>query len=256
MSLSKLLKKKTKKLLSKLGGFDGFASDIGLANEANRIRWVSDTLKKIPNNSKLLDAGAGECQYKQYCSHLQYVSQDFARYDGKGNDIGLQTKKWDNTQIDIVSDITAIPVPDSSFDVVMCTEVLEHIINPNDTLRELDRVLKKGGYMIITAPFCSLTHFAPYHYATGFSRFFYEEFCKNNGYDIIELSPNGNYFHYLAQELRRLDVIFNQYSDKQLTNEAKSNIDSLLLTLNEAGKLETKSSELLCYGYHFFAVKK
>ena len=37
---------------------------------------------------------------------LDYVSQDFAQYDGEGDTIGLQTGTWDQAQLDIISDIT------------------------------------------------------------------------------------------------------------------------------------------------------
>jgi ubiquinone/menaquinone biosynthesis C-methylase UbiE len=128
-------------------------------------------LKKIPAGYKILDAGAGECQFKKYCTHLNYVSQDFAQYNGDGN-VGLQMGSWDNTQLDIVSDITSIPVADGSFDAVMCTEVLEHVPDPVAALKEMNRTLRSGGYLMITVPFASLTHFAPYHFASGLNKFF------------------------------------------------------------------------------------
>src|ERR1700730_6135442 len=95
---------------------------VGTTNESVRVDWIKSTLQKIPAGSAILDAGAGECQFRKFCSHLQYTSQDFAQYDGKGK-VGLQTGIWDNSQIDIVSDITAIPRPNASFDAIMCTEV-------------------------------------------------------------------------------------------------------------------------------------
>lgn len=255
MLFNRKIRKNTKKILDKFQGLNGFPTEIGLNNLENRINWVEKTLRKIPVNSTILDAGAGECQYKKYCSHLNYTSQDFAEYDGKGNEIGIQTQSWDNSKIDIISDIVSIPVEDSSYDAVLCTEVLEHVIDPVSALNELDRILKKGGYLIITAPFSSLTHFAPYHFFTGFSKFFYEEFTKKKGYEILELNPNGNYFDYLAQELRRLESIYNLYSNEPFKDEIKQSIDILLYNLNKVGFNENKSSELLCFGFHFLAQK-
>ena len=148
---------------------------VGMQNESNRIKWLEKTLKKIPKNSKILDAGAGEQQFKKFCSHLNYVSQDFAQYNGDGDGKGLQTDVWDQTQLDIVCDIIAIPEPDNSFDAVLCTEVFEHLPNPILAIKEFSRLIRYNGYLIITSPFCSLTHFSPYHYSTGFNSYFYEK---------------------------------------------------------------------------------
>lgn len=227
---------------------------VGNNNESNRVQWIEAALKQIPAGSKILDAGAGECQFKKFCSHLNYVSQDFAQYDGSGNE-GLQTGTWDNTQLDIVSDITAIPVDDGSFDAVMCTEVLEHVPDPVATLKELHRVLKPGGLLLITAPFASLTHFAPYHFATGLSKYFYEHHLNILGYDFVDLQQNGNYFEFVAQEVRRVKRVAKQYSrgynfiDKIFTHLQ-------LFTLEKLSKRNNNSQELLCFGIHVLAQKK
>jgi len=227
---------------------------VGTNNESNRVKWIENSLSKIPAGSKILDAGAGECQFKKFCSHLKYVSQDFAQYTGEGN-IGLQTGTWDNTKLDIISDITAIPVEDGAFDAVMCTEVLEHVPDPVAALKELNRVLKPGGYLLITAPFASLTHFAPYHFASGLSRFFYEHHLKEMNYNIEDLTHNGNYFEFIGQEVRRIKRVSKEYSsgynffDKIFTHLT-------LFTLEKLSKKDRKSQELLCYGIHVFAQKK
>src|SRR5674476_1266665 len=72
---------------------------------------------------------------------------------GGAPDEGLQTKGWDTTRIDLVSDITAIPAPDASFDAILCSEVLEHVPEPTHALDEFTRLLKPGGVLILTAPF-------------------------------------------------------------------------------------------------------
>ena len=133
-------------------------------NEQNRIDWVKQTLQELPKGLRILDAGAGEQQFKQYCSHLNYVSQDFAAYDPKQLKKGLQMPAWDYGKLDIVSDINNIPEPNESFDAILCTEVFEHIPEPIKAITEFSRLIKKNGTLIITAPFCSMTHFAPYHY--------------------------------------------------------------------------------------------
>src|SRR4029453_4432624 len=61
------------------------SGQVGLENVRNREQWLECVLAEIPAGSRILDAGAGEQQYKRFCRHLQYVSQDFAQYDGKGD---------------------------------------------------------------------------------------------------------------------------------------------------------------------------
>lgn len=227
---------------------------VGTTNEEDRVRWIESTLKKIPADLTLLDAGAGESQFKKFCSHLIYISQDFGQYNGDG-DVGLQTGNWDNTKLDIVSDITAIPLPDASVDAIMCTEVFEHIPDPIAAVKEFNRLLKPGGYLLVTAPFASLTHFAPYHFASGLSRFWYEKHLPDNNFIIDELMLNGNYFEYIAQENRRIKRMALRYAGRRINIFEKVVIHLNLYILQRLSKRDKGSSELLCYGVHLFARK-
>ena len=58
---------------------------VGRRNENNRDKWIISVLKKLSKGTKLIDAGAGQCRYKQYCNNIEYVSQDFNQYDGTGD---------------------------------------------------------------------------------------------------------------------------------------------------------------------------
>jgi ubiquinone/menaquinone biosynthesis C-methylase UbiE len=247
-----------KKIIKQLLGIKPFAPEVtvGSKNESTRVEWLTNTLKKIPNNARILDAGAGEQQFKPLCSHLTYVSQDFAQYKPADVKSGLQMDKWDYGTLDIVSDIATIPEPNASFDAVMCTEVFEHIINPRDAMKEFSRLLKKDGYLIITAPFCSLTHFAPYHFYSGFSTYFYEEELKQNNFEVVEITPNGNYFEYLAQEVRRIPDFTKKYSGVNLDAKEYKAIDDVLKLLRKSTDADTNSAEMLCFGYHILARKK
>lgn len=229
---------------------------VGALNESTRVNWLEATLSKVPKGSTILDAGAGEQQFKKFCTHLEYVSQDFGQYKPEDLNSGLQMEKWDYGKLDIVSDIASIPVENASFDVVMCTEVFEHIVNPIEAVAEFSRILKIGGYLILTAPFCSLTHFAPYHFYSGFNRFFYETELEKNEFDIIELVPNGNYFEYLAQEINRLPLMAEKYSKKLLDKSEVDNLRQLKIILQNLSDNDSNSSELLCFGYHVLARKK
>ena len=232
------------------------AGQCGTQNKANRDAWLEYTLASIPPGQRILDAGAGELQYKRFCAHLDYVSQDFAQYDGQGDGVALQTDAWDQSQLDIVSDITSIPEPDASFDAVMCIEVLEHLPDPLRALHELTRLLKPGGTLIITAPFCCLTHFSPHFYYTGYSRYFYEYWLTERGFEVEDMQWNGNYFEYLAQELRRLPRIGEKYAGMRPTWLEQNAINVALRLLNRLSQDNNGSEQLLAYGLHIRARKK
>jgi ubiquinone/menaquinone biosynthesis C-methylase UbiE len=233
---------------------------VGTQNEAPREKWLKNVLSQIPPGSRLLDAGAGEQRHKPYCRHLQYIAQDFAQYDGKGDALGLQTGAWDQTTLDIVGDIASIPEPDSSFDAILCVEVFEHIPHPVEALKEFSRLLKPGGQLILTAPFCSMTHFAPYHFYTGFSRYFYQHYLPLYGFEIQEMKQNGSYFEYLAQEIRRLPEIGTRYAGRRSRSPQSVALrlasGVMLRVLQAFSEADTGSAELLYYGSHVLAVKR
>ena len=227
-----------------------------LSNETLRIEWVKKELIKIPRGQSLIDIGAGEMRYKKYCRHLKYKSQDFNEYKGKGDGIGLQTGKWNTKEVDIVSDISSIPVKNSSFDNVLCTEVLEHIPEPEAAIKEISRVLKKKGKLILTAPFCSQTHFSPYFFMTGFSPNWYKKIILRYNFKILKIQANGNYFDYLNQELIRLPLMVRKY-----TLFSFFGVFLYIIIIPVVGlfwlvsKFSKKSEEQLCFGWHVVAVK-
>jgi SAM-dependent methyltransferase len=232
-----------------------FAPRVGVSNENARELWIQRALKLIPANSRILDAGAGTQRYRKFCTHLDYVSQDFGEYDGQGNSAGLQTGSFDYGKLDIVSDIAAIPEKSSSFDAVMCIEVLEHLPEPISALKEFSRLLKSGGYLIITAPFCSLTHFAPYHFNTGFNKYWYTNHLTQNDFEVTEITPNGNFFEFVAQEIYRIPSVSYRYSETKPRLWEYFSMFIVQKMLLRFSKRNAGSEELLCFGYNVFARK-
>ncbi|MBI5754797.1 methyltransferase domain-containing protein [Candidatus Peregrinibacteria bacterium] len=63
--------------------------------------------------------------------------------------------------VDIVADVTALPFPDNSIDMILFKNVLEHVPDPLRAMSEIYRVLKKGGYLYIKIPFLQPFHAVP-----------------------------------------------------------------------------------------------
>ena len=173
-------------------------------NEVLRDTWVRSTLEGIPVGAKLLDAGCGSQQYRPYCSHLRYYGQDFAGYDGVGDDRGLAIEGYQYGDLDYRCHVWAIPEDDDTFDAVLCTEVLEHIPYPNETIRELVRLTKPGGVLIEAAPFFSISHITPYYFVSGYHENWYHRIFADNACDVVEVTAAGDAFANVLQESLRL----------------------------------------------------
>jgi len=230
-----------------------------LKNHAAREAWIEKTLRALPDGSSLLDVGAGECAYKPFCSHLEYLGQDIAEYDGSGDGVGLHTGKWDTSKLDFVCDLYDIP-EDRQFDTVFCSEVLEHVVDPVRAVEKMARLVRPGGQMILTAPFSSITHFAPYHYCTGFSQYFYRLHLERLGFELTELTANGGYFDMMDQELGRVTRVRKQFKAgvrEPLTwlvmQIARMNVR--LLAMLDGDRMDRNSAQLQTFGWHVVARK-
>ncbi len=125
------------------------------------------------------------------CRHLTYVAQDFAQYNGRGDGRGLQPGQWDQSKLDIVSDITAIPEPDESFDAIHVYRSLRASSRSVAAIIEFRRLLIPGGLLLLTAPFCSLTHFARTTSPADSTDISTSTICRSTGSILWNWRPTG-----------------------------------------------------------------
>jgi SAM-dependent methyltransferase len=80
----------------------------------------------------------------------------------------------------VVGDAHALPFADGCFDSVVASQVLEHLHSPWVAARELGRVLRPGGALVVSVPFMFMVHAAPHDFFRftefGLRRLFEEEF--------------------------------------------------------------------------------
>jgi SAM-dependent methyltransferase len=225
-----------------------------LNNLNERTTWVEKQLKLIPTGSVLLDAGCGSQQFRKYCQHLNYKAQDFAKYiaddkkmlgaesGGLGADGG-----YAYGELDYIGDIWKIPEKDLVFDAILCTEVFEHIPYPNETIAEFSRLLKVGGKLILTAPSNCLRHMDPYYYYSGFSDRWFEKILTENGFDIEQIVPVGDYYSWMSVEIARTAMTHNLFAKTIL-------FPAFIFYFNK--KKTDISVSTLCGGYHVVALKR
>ena len=142
-----------------------------LTGRYNGIKKYSTLLK-----GKVLDFGCGNKPFKELIPAEEYIGVD---YNAEGKDV------------DIVYNGIKLPFDDNTFDSIISTEVFEHIFNLNDIIKELHRVLKPGGNMLITIPFAWEEHDMPFDYARYTTKGI-ENILTKAGFKIINQDRSGN----------------------------------------------------------------
>ncbi len=103
----------------------------------------------LPQTYTLLDIGCGDKPYKNlFANASSYIGLDIV----------------DGPEVDVVGKAWNLPFEDNSFDVIISTQVLEHTEKVEKTVSEIQRVLKPGGKLFISAPFAFQEHGAPYDF--------------------------------------------------------------------------------------------
>lgn len=169
-------------------------------NRRNRDNWVAAQAVSIPPGKSVIDVGAGTGRYRDCFRHCKYFAHDFAQ---EPSTIGSYTA------LDYVSDILEIPVPDESFDVVLCAEVLEHVPEPIRAVREMARILRPGGKLLLTAPLGSWLHQEPFHFYGGYTPHWYRKFLPESGFETPVVTRNGGFFSFFGQEARRFSALID-----------------------------------------------
>lgn len=146
---------------------------------------------------RLLDAGCGRKPYKDtyFSAATSYVGVDH---------------QSDRSQPDIVASALDLPLENQSFDTVVSTELLEHVSDPLRALQEMHRVLKPGGYLILSTPLYWPRHEIPY----DFYRYPYDgllHLVKESGFELERMFNRGNAYVYLGQVIQHALGVFFQW---------------------------------------------
>jgi SAM-dependent methyltransferase len=137
-----------------------------------------------------LDVGCGETQYKKL--FLDRVD----RYIG----IDVPSSYYELSNVDVYATGEALPFRSESFDTVMCTQVLEHVKEPSAILGEINRVLKSGGHLILTAPFSEPKHDEPYDYYR-YTDHGLRYLSEKNGLSVVSIKNHHGNLAMIGQHL-------------------------------------------------------
>lgn len=128
----------------------------GTEHDERRVR--ENIIRTISRSSnKILDVGSGSAWLaKHFTQNNKYVySMDISIKNIK-TALGLINNNYHNG---LVADSFSLPFADNIFDTVVASEVIEHVISPENFLNELFRVVKPGGQLIISTPYKELLQY-------------------------------------------------------------------------------------------------
>jgi len=141
------------------------------------IRALEPTLKQLVGG-RVLDVGAGKLPYKPFLNgggRAEYVSLDIKDRGGT---------------IDYVGDAQNLPFEKETFDVVFCSQVLEHLPEPQKALDEFARVLRPGGRLVLTVPHLGYLHNEPHDYYR-YTKHGLTYMAGKTGLKVKEIRPIG-----------------------------------------------------------------
>ena len=143
---------------------------------------TSEFIKNRASEKFTLDVGCGESPYSKYFPNR--VSFDLEYTEGAN----------------LIADVNDLPFKNESFEQILCSEVLEHLEVPERGVKEMERVLKKNGKLIITTRFLFPLHNEPQDF-WRFTKFGLEKMFK--GWKIEKLEGDTGDLMSLASVMQR-----------------------------------------------------
>jgi SAM-dependent methyltransferase len=101
---------------------------------------------------------------------------------------------------DVVADGAALPLRPGVFDAVICSEVMEHVPEPDRLLEEAHRVLRTGGVLLMCVPFLHRLHGDPEDYGR-YTDQYWREHLTQCGFEIQQIEKQGGFWAVLSDML-------------------------------------------------------
>lgn len=143
------------------------------------VRALHHDLRRIlPGvRGRILDVGCGKKPYAGWFPHGK-----------RSRIVGIDVSPGPGVDV-VVGNTGSFPFRDGSFDAVLCTQMLEHVEDPESTLGEIHRVLTSSGLLVASVPFIYQEHGSPRDYRR-FSR--YEAVRMLSGrFKVVEANRQG-----------------------------------------------------------------
>lgn len=139
-------------------------------------------------SGKLLDAGCGTMPFR---ASLRGLVDEY-------HSIDIEKRV---PEVDLIGDLQDMKALESdTYDTVLCTEVLEHVPQPEKLLAELWRVLKPRGTLILSVPHLSRLHEEPFDYYR-FTKHGLKFLFEKSGFSVLDMVSTGSLFSFLGHQV-------------------------------------------------------
>lgn len=145
-------------------------------------------MAKQLDGGKLIDFGCGAKPYRSLFNVKEYI----------GVDIENPGHSHHTEQVDIFYDGRTLPFEPNTFDHLLCSEVMEHVFEPDAILKELNRVLKPGARGLFSVPFVWNEHELPYDYGR-YTEGGFTYLLQKHGFEVKEVVRTTHFTQVLAQ---------------------------------------------------------
>lgn len=162
-------------------------------------------------SGNVLDYGAGKMPYKtMFTKAEKYIGLDYS--------VTVESMKIGEQDV-IYYDGKTIPFESETMDSVVCFQVIEHVEDPDNSIKEMNRVLKMGGWLMITVPAAYPIHLAPYDFRR-YTSYGIEKLLLENGFSDISIEGST----YPRDTFRRLKLKYR----KNITRRVCSFISNIV----------------------------
>ena len=181
----------------------------------NLAAAVEEAKRQLPSKARIvLDVGCGNKPYADLFNDCTYIGANYSTIDADP---------------DIVADAMQLPIAAQTVDLVFCSQVIEHVPRPWKLVEECFRVLRPGGWLVLSAPFYWPLHEEPHDYFR-FTRYGLKYLVLSAGFSECRIECDGgdnarfwlSAIHSTPQWLRRfVQLPFNilgRVFDKNTSN--------------------------------------
>ncbi len=161
-----------------------------------RVAAFYDRYLRIYAKGKLLDLGCGKVPL--FAAYKDYIQDNIC--------VDWSDTFHKNVYLDLEHDLNKkLPIQDNEFDTIILSDVLEHIKNPDLLWKEMNRVLKKDGILIMNVPFFYWLHEVPHDYYR-YTEYALKKFADDNHFEILVLDTIGGIIEVLTDLVAKISV--------------------------------------------------